>query len=152
MLDTFLSFCRNEGFRRRSERACSAIDLREADRSGMGGLDTCVIPAITCAGGLKRHPASGLLARGSASIDSLCIWPFGAGDGVWADLTVSGLPPVLVGSGLLTGLSVCELLVDKSGTGLLADLIGSGPFAVLVGSGLRTGLSTCEPFVDKPAC
>ena len=51
------SFFWNEGFMRRSERACSVIDLfREADRSGVGVF--------------KRVPSSGLLALGSASLVS----------------------------------------------------------------------------------
>lgn len=61
----------NEGFMRRSERACSVIDLfREADRSGAGGLDASTIPVITWTGVLKRIPSSGLLALGSASLVS----------------------------------------------------------------------------------
>lgn len=44
----FSSSLWNEGFKRRSERACSAIDLlREAERSGTGGLAASDIPAIT---------------------------------------------------------------------------------------------------------
>lgn len=86
------------------------------------------------------------MARGSASIT------LGAGDGVWADLK---------GSGLLTGLSVCEPLVVDSDTGLLADLNGSKLLVDLIdselcifldGSGLRTGLELCELFVDQPSC
>ena len=38
----------NEGFMRRSERACSAIDLfRETERCGTEGLDAASVPAIT---------------------------------------------------------------------------------------------------------
>lgn len=44
----FSSFCWDEGLRRRSERACSVIDLlREPERSGTGGLYASAIPAIT---------------------------------------------------------------------------------------------------------
>ena len=104
---------------------------------------------------MKRTPAPGLMAQGSAPI------PLGPGDGVWADLKGSGLLTVLVGSGLLTGLSVCEPLVVNSDTGLLADLTGSrllvdlidsGLCTFLDGSGLRTGLEVCEVFVVEPNC
>ena len=87
--------------------------------------------------------------------------PLGAGDGVWADLKGSRLLAVLVGSGLLTGLSVCEPLVVDSDTGLLADLTGSrllvdlidsGLCTFLDDSGLRTGLEVCEVFLDEPNC
>ena len=49
VLDSAVSSFRwNEGFKRRSERACSAIDIfREAERSGTEGLDASAMPAIT---------------------------------------------------------------------------------------------------------
>ena len=45
---SFSSLCWKEGLMRRSERACSVIDLLlEADRSGTGDLDASAISTIT---------------------------------------------------------------------------------------------------------
>ena len=67
---------------------------------------------------LADFGGSGLFTRLAVPVSALALVKSGlltriAASGIWGDILGSGLMADLAGSGLLTGLSVCELFVDK---------------------------------------
>ena len=67
---------------------------------------------------LLEFGGSGLFTRLAVPVSALALVKSGlltriAVSGIWGDILGSGLTADLAGSGLLTGLSVCELFVDK---------------------------------------